>query len=251
MMQIEGLIASLEQAVSREIAPKDEMYHYPRANLPSDEAARIYYFETGRELAVHLIEHLAERGLDPRKLDLLDYAAGYGRVTRWLAPAFKSVTVTDLDPQMLEFQRRCHGVDGFVPSTDPAKLAAHTRTYDVVFVFSLFTHLPQTTWSKWLNAISRLVRPGGTLVFSVHSYEFFAQRNPERFGDRSTWNFTFWEGNETNGRLSEKQYGCSIVSDAYARAAIDGLPDFEFERLYKMGEFDRYHDMYVARRLGQ
>jgi hypothetical protein len=120
----------------------------------------------------------------------------------------------------------------------------------VVFVFSLFTHLPDTSWRDWLRALTGLVRPGGHFIFSTHSYELIAQLNPVEFGNPKTWieEFLFWEVNETNGRLQSSVYGSNVLKQSYVRRAVDELPGFELIYHYKGGEFDRYHDMYVIRK---
>jgi 2-polyprenyl-3-methyl-5-hydroxy-6-metoxy-1,4-benzoquinol methylase len=250
MKQSQEFLAAMEQEVKRVISPRDEMFIYARSQLPSEEATYTYYFETGKELATGLLQYLLGSGLDPEELDVLDFAAGYGRVTRWLVPVYRSVTMADLEQEMIDFHRQELGVEGFVSSHDPRILASHGQDYDIVFVFSLFTHLPSTSWRAWLNALAALVRPGGHLLLSTHSYELLAQMNPAQFGDPGTWveEFVFWEANETGGRLETSVYGSNVVKDSYVRNAINELEDIELIYYYKMGELDRYHDMYLIRK---
>jgi 2-polyprenyl-3-methyl-5-hydroxy-6-metoxy-1,4-benzoquinol methylase len=248
--QLQDFFSEMERQVCRTISPRDEMYMFARSKLPTEEATRTYYFDTGKELASGILRYLLATGLDPEKLDFLDFAAGYGRVTRWLLPTYRTVTVADLDQEMIDFHKREFGVQGFLSSTDPRILSSHRHDYDIIFVFSLFTHLPDTAWDAWLRALASLVRPGGHLIFSTHSYELFAQLEPARFGDPATWveEFVFWEDNETHGRLETSIYGCNIVKHSYVANAVNALPGFELGCRYKGGEFDRYHDMYVIRR---
>jgi 2-polyprenyl-3-methyl-5-hydroxy-6-metoxy-1,4-benzoquinol methylase len=247
-VETKELIERMDAGVVRAISAKDEMFNYVRTRMPDVATTETYYFDTGRELAVHLLDLLAGQGLDAEKMDLLDFAAGYGRVTRWFSRLFQSVTMSDLEQDMVDFQTRQFGVKGFVSGPDPAQVAAHPGRYDLVFVFSLFTHLPESTWRRWLAALAGLVRPGGRLVFSTHSYELFAVLNPGQFGDPASWKdeFLFWETNETEGRLSTAQYGCNIVKESFVRRAVEALPGFELTHRFRMGEFDRYHDINVA-----
>jgi 2-polyprenyl-3-methyl-5-hydroxy-6-metoxy-1,4-benzoquinol methylase len=250
MKQLQDFLSAMEQGVNRVISPRDETFIYARSQLPFDEAARAYYFDTGKQLATGLLQYLLSADLHPEQLDFLDFAAGYGRVTRWLVPAFGTVTVADLEQEMINFNRQEFGVSGFVSSVDSRILLSHCRDYDVVFVFSLFTHLPDKTWRAWLSALAGLVRPSGHLIFSTHSYELMAQLNPAQFGDPGTWveEFLFWETNETIGRLETSVYGCNVVKQSYVRSAVDELQGLELVGYYKGGEFDRYHDMYVIRK---
>jgi SAM-dependent methyltransferase len=171
-------------------------------------------------------------------------------VTRWLARAFRSVTAADLEPDMIDFQSRAHGVTGFVAPIEPDLIAGHSQRYDVIWVFSLFSHLPEPRWSAWLAALGRLLRPRGQLIFSTHSYELMAKVNPKRFGDPSTWvdDFVFWEANETGGRLATSLYGCSVVTPAHVGRAVAAMQGFSVVRHYKKGEFDPYHDVWAIGR---
>jgi hypothetical protein len=90
------------------------------------------------------LQYLLSAGVDPQLLDFLDFAAGYGRVTRWLVSAYGTVTVAEIEQDMIDFHTREFGVQEFVSSTDPRMLFLHDQDYDI-FVFSLFTHLPDRT----------------------------------------------------------------------------------------------------------
>lgn len=247
-MDTSEAFAKMDAEVVKTVSPRDEMFNYVQTRMPDVPSTENYYFNTGRELATNLVDYLAEQGLDSRNMSLLDFAAGYGHVTRWLLRLFGFVTMSDLEQDMVDFQGREFGGQGFVSGSDPAELAGHAGRYDVVFVFSLFTHLPQASWPKWLAALSGLVRSGGHLIFSTHSYELFAFLNPAQFGDPATWKdeFLFWQTNETQGRLDTEVYGCNIVKESYIMGAVAELPGFVVRRRYKMGEFDRYHDINVV-----
>jgi 2-polyprenyl-3-methyl-5-hydroxy-6-metoxy-1,4-benzoquinol methylase len=230
------------------ISPQCEMYRFASSRFSTDAETRDYYFETGFELANNLCEFLKEVGTNPYQEDLLDYAAGYGRVTRYFVPVFKSVTAADIAEDMITFHSQTLGIEGWVSPPDPAGLRARTDRYDVVFVFSLFTHLPRDTWSKWLAAIFSMVKENGYLVFSTHSYELFELIAPGKFDAKHKRDFVFWEANETEGRLPTSAYGCNIVTEKFVRKELSRLKTAEFIRRYRKGEFDRYHDIYIARK---
>lgn len=248
MHTFDYFLRKMETGVVRTISEKDEMFRYARSALPSDAEATAYYLDTGRELASALLKGLLESEIDPEAVDLLDFAAGYGRVSRWLAPVLRSVTVSDLEQDMLDFHRQVLGVAGFCSDPHPGATVGGGKTYDVVFAFSLFTHLPDASWPPWLNALSAALRPGGRLVFSTHSYELFALLNPAEYADHTNWSreFVFWMGNETGGRLEGHVYGSNITGESYVRRRIAETTHLQDVRRFAMGEFDRYHDIYVA-----
>ena len=162
-----GHSTTLLERIDRTIHPRCEMYGYARTQL-ENKRARAYYFETAHELVVRLQAVLEEQGTVLKTSSLLDFASGYGRFTRFFVHLFREVQVSDLEPEMLAYASRRFGVDGFLSSTDPAALS-NTRRFDVVFCFSLFTHLPASVWIDWLGALAGLVNEGGLLVFSTRS----------------------------------------------------------------------------------
>jgi len=247
----EWMMESVFPKINLTISPNDEVYHYAKSQIKDEEVTKTYYRDTGKKLAINLIDFLQHEGLSANNLDLLDFAAGYGRVTRWLVPCFKTVEMADTESDMLDFHRREYGISGFLINNDPRSLAQFDKTYDVIFVFSLFTHLPDRTWELWLQAISRMVRPKGFLVFSTHSYELFAELNPAQFGDPATWvePFLFWETNETNSRLETSVYGCTIVKDSFVRQVVDRLSGFRSVRHFTKNQFDLYHDIYIIQKI--
>ena len=249
MKNLEHYLQQMNAGVVTTISDKDEMFAFARSALPSDAEATAYYLDTGRELATSLLNLLIESGVAPDSVDLLDFAAGYGRVTRWLVSVLRSVTTVDLEPDMIDFHRRVLGVDGYCSSADPAVAIGGGKSYDLIFVFSLFTHLPDSKWLPWLAALAAALRTGGLLVFSASSYELFSLLNPAEYGDPGSWNreFVFWMDNETRGRLDESEYGCNISAESYVRRRVSETEGIVLVRRFRMGEFDRYHDIYVAR----
>ena len=75
---------------------------------------------------------------------LLDFASGYGRLTRHLVLALDPVRVwvSDIKDKAVAFQRRRFGVHGFPSTAEPDDLAV-TERFDLIFVGSLFSHLPE------------------------------------------------------------------------------------------------------------
>jgi hypothetical protein len=97
---------------------------------------------------------------------VLEFAAGFGRFTRHLAA--RDPGPRDglrHPPRSVDFLREQMGVDGFY-STHVSRDARDPRQYDLVFVLSMFTHLPPAMWAPWLRKLHAAVRPGGNLVFT-------------------------------------------------------------------------------------
>ena len=100
---------------------------------------------------------------------VLEFASGFGRFTRHLAAALPGrVTVSDVQPGTVDFAIEQFGVKGFYSSTRPEEvpLGGH---HDLVFVLSMFTHLPPAAWTPWIRRLAAPTAPGGALLVTIHS----------------------------------------------------------------------------------
>ena len=204
---------------------RDElMFHIRETYGLSPLEAHARYLRSGELYFDHLARVLGELGrLLPRTTSLLDFACGYGRVTRFLVTALEPsrVTVSDINPDAVDFVRATFGVRGFHSSADPDDVA-HDQRYDVVFVVSLFTHLSLAPWRAWLRRLSRMVARDGVLAFTVRAPDEITQLDP---GHRA-WTkeledgFRFGAWNETRGRLAGEYYGTTYVTDAFVRRIV-------------------------------
>jgi SAM-dependent methyltransferase len=104
----------------------------------------------------------------PRPFSFLDFASGYGRVTRHMKNVIPDavVTASDIHPAAVEFMRSV-GMSAVLSSRVPEEFNPG-QAFDVICVISFFTHLPRETWGRWLRCISRFLKPGGILVFTTH-----------------------------------------------------------------------------------
>jgi SAM-dependent methyltransferase len=146
----------------------------------------------------------------------LEFASGHGRFTRHLVKALgpERVTVSDVVPDAVDFARATFGVEGLLSSVTPEALAWE-QPYDVVFVLSLFSHLPERTWARWLASLYRAVKPGGLLVFSTHGAEA-AQRQSVALDAQG---FFFAPSSESQA-IEVAEYGTTFTSDAFVRRTL-------------------------------
>jgi 2-polyprenyl-3-methyl-5-hydroxy-6-metoxy-1,4-benzoquinol methylase len=166
-LQYELPDSDLFRRVNRTIDPRCEMYRFA-VKTTDEDSGHNYYFYSAHYLVERLLAVIAKAGISAERSSLLDFAAGYGRFSRFFIHVFENVTTSDLDPEMLRFCHREFGTSGLLSSMDPASVVPTPR-YDVVFCFSMFTHLPERLWRKWLDVLWGFVRPGGLLVFSTRS----------------------------------------------------------------------------------
>jgi SAM-dependent methyltransferase len=198
------------------IDARDEMLAFLLAASEGDrDRALATYFRSGLAIADAFGQVLAWRFGGPEGVGrLLDFASGYGRVSRFLLRGLprERVWVADVYPEAVRFQEERFGVRGLVSTVDPAAFSCAER-FDAVLVTSLFTHLPEERFVGWLAALAGLLRPGGLLAWSVHDQEVLAPGV-----DLPAGGILFEELSES-GSLAARDYGSSWVSESFVRAA--------------------------------
>ena len=222
------------EGLSRAIDERDDMLDFAIKLFEHDrDAALSNYFQNGFE-QFELVRHVA--GWRGRPGTMLDFASGYGRLTRFLVHEHLAgdVTVSDILTAGMEFQAAQFGVKTIVSTTRPEDFPVSGR-YDLIFVASLFTHLPAATFTAWLRKLAGLLEPEGLLVFSVHD---------ESIAPVAVDGIAFESYSESRV-LDANEYGSTWVTEAYVReqvAAVD--PAFACVRLPRA--LSDWQDVYVV-----
>lgn len=199
------------------IHPADQMFTFAAAIRGSDEIARSEYFRSGAHL-MHVLQQLVEWkfGSFANVPTLLDFASGYGRLTRFLVqhlPA-SNLWVSDIQADAVAFQEEQLGVHGFVSATNPDDLQCIQR-FDCIFVASLFSHLPETTFIPWLRKLYSLLNPGGLLIFTTHDE---SRLDPNYVRPESG---LWFHPDSEIAELDAQDYGVTFVTEAFMRKAIE------------------------------
>jgi SAM-dependent methyltransferase len=152
-----------------------------------------------------------------RPLRCLDFAAGFGRVTRWLAQGLggDQVWAAEVFLEAIAFQEATFGVQGVASAADPAAFDPRTD-FDCILACSFFSHVPPEAFVPWLERLWSLLRPGGVLVFSVVDAALLA-------GDRvapSTGGTAFQASSEIE-ELPGSEYGVLWADEEFVRSAVD------------------------------
>jgi len=201
------------------INPDDEMYIFTRDNMAQKETASYHYFEVGRE-CFKSIEHIMDSGGKSFEgiRSFLDFASGYGRVTRFLIQAVEQgkVWVSDIYRGAVDFQKKYFRVNGFYSENDPSKLQFPER-FEIIYVGSLFSHLPANRFRDWLSRLYEVVEDDGMLIFSTHGE--WLRPEGVQMGPSGCSFF----GQSESRSLSTDEYGCTYVTREWVESLADEL----------------------------
>ncbi len=231
----------LNGGVNLNIHVDDEMLRFflYTQGYPFDQAAAIY-LESGRLLWRTLRQVIAWRFGSPAPgLRILDFASGYGRVTRHMVAEVppENVWVSDIYAAGVAFQERQLGVHGVVSTTDPERIELPSG-FDCILVSSLFTHLPAARFTAWLRRLGQALAPGGMLLFSVHDLSL---RRPAENGPQDM----IFEPLSESASLALEEYGTAWVSESFVRAAVaEAMGDCAVHRIPR--GLASFQDLYVV-----
>lgn len=202
------------------------------------------YFKTGWQL-MHAVRQIASwrfGGFDHVRA-LLDFACGYGRFTRFLVTEMPPdrVWASDIYADGVSFVANELGVHGVVSVTDPDTYRVDQR-FDIISVASLFSHLPERTFTPWIRALYRLLTPEGVLLFSVQDESMLPES--ETMGGQG---IKFYAASESQ-LLDAQDYGTTYVAEAFVADAIGEATNHEAQYRRLPRGFGHHQDVYLVSR---
>ena len=206
------------------ISVRDEMYLYALNNAKGDRAeAGLRYYRNGSRIMDVVRDIIVRyRGGCDRLDSFLDFACGYGRLTRFgiqeMPPA--KIWVSDIDAAAVKFQIGQFGVNGIVSTTNPQDYHPTDR-FDVILASSFFSHVPEKTFAGWLQKLYSLLSDNGLLIFSVHDWTLFPGKmvGEVHFIPQSESQF-----------LDGQEYGTTYVRESFVRKAIGQCGEVKYQR---------------------
>ena len=226
------------------ISPQDRMFN-PVNGLPR-------YLSVGRSglrlILTAVVARLGYPGGDSPISTILDFGSAYGRVTRFLRAAFPEaqLTVTDLNRDAVDWCVANLGVsalEGDIPS----------NAFDLIFLGSVFTHVPPEVTAGLLTKLTSALRPNGILIFTTQGRYACAdiETHPERasyglsraqldiiLAGYKALGYGFAEYSPGRG------YGVSLIGRAWFDKQVGQQPDLT-QILFQEKGYDHHQDGYT------
>jgi SAM-dependent methyltransferase len=215
-----------------------------RAQVGPLHADAAFFLSSGKHNAELIRDVLAEAGTPVEQLEaLLDWGCGCGRVLRhWSDLSSTRVHGCDITPKMVKW---CNDNLPFVEATVnelTPPLPYDDASFDLVYAFSVMTHLSEELQHAWVREAGRVLKPGGYFVFSTLG-EYFVSR--DRLNDEERRSFE-------SGQLVvlyERSAGTSLCSAYHP-------PDYVRRELahdldvvaFRPAADDGRHDIHVLRK---
>jgi 2-polyprenyl-3-methyl-5-hydroxy-6-metoxy-1,4-benzoquinol methylase len=198
------------------IHPEDQMLrhslrHWGDANL---SVSQYYGVALQQHHAARQLLALAHPG-GTEGLAILDFACGWGRLLRFLTHSVppEQIWASEIQADAVRFVREEYGVSSVPSAFDPDEFRPG-RSFDFIWVASLFSHLPDTLFQRWISRLLELLTPSGVLCFSVIGERLLPANVP-----MPASGIHFENASEIE-ELDNRSYGTSFVTEDYVRRAI-------------------------------
>ena len=228
------------------ICEDDEMYLFSLKKLADDgddgTRALVRYYAIGRSV-LDTVKQVVEWhfGSFENVPSFLDFACGYGRFTRFLIQEMppEKIWVSDIYANAVKFQTEYLGVSGIVSTGKPENYLID-RKFDCILANSFFSHMPQRTFTNWLQNLYDLLTHNGILMFSVHD-----QCLLEPHIEMPAKGILFSPQSESQS-LDKEEYGTTYVTEKFVIELVEKVSGGKaFVHRIKKG-IGKFQDLYVV-----
>lgn len=207
------------------------------------------YFAGGAGDAQRLVAILDQLDLLGKGTRVLEFAAGYGRVTRHLLNLLPGDTLAacDIHPAAYDLLQSAIGVRAYQSTTVPEDLAIAEKQ-DFVFALSLFSHLPLATQGRWVKQLYGLLAPGGYLMFTTHG-EFAMRKLPDFFDPTFERAKGFgYQSASDQADLSSADYGTAVVTMPFVYDLVSDFVSGAEIVSFRSGAWFELQDEWIVRK---
>ena len=200
---------------------------------------------------------------------ILDFGCGWGRMTRPFLRDFPLTNIFGFEPNFL-FCTLARSLNPYITTFSGSYTPNNDLPacfFDLIFGWSIFSHLSLASLTAWLNEMERVLKPGGHCVFTtwggrflnrlrseeadqqagkeIHWYSALciaaAGSLDERLRQYNAGEFVWWDS------IGNPNYGEAFISRAFLQQTID-LERFKFT-IEKFDDETLAQDAFVLKRL--
>jgi SAM-dependent methyltransferase len=225
------------------IHENDFIFNHIHKNLNIEYDLAIQeYINVGLQSADKLLNIAKDLHINTSTSNILDFASGYGCVARHFFDKTKSENFycVDIHDEAISFLKDEIKVKAIKSSPIPEQFDLEAR-FDFIFVLSFFSHMPKSTFERWLVKLASLLTNKGFLLFTTHgmvSVDIIGSVDLDESG--------FWFApNSEQLDLNFNEYGTTVSSFSF----IYNLLEKNNMQLvyYKQGDWWGHQDTYIVK----
>jgi len=221
--------------------PRDQMLTHSLAEHRHADIALSQYFSIGIQ-QYRMLAQLIETCFGDAKNDIhvLDFACGFGRLLRFLRCGFPGMKIhaSEVQRDALDFCAAQFGVSAIPSAFDPKEFRPG-RSFDVIWVASLFSHLPQGLFEEWLRVLLSSLDERGVLCFSARAL-------PAAHSDAQAT--LLYSPDSENPELGAQHYGTTYVDPRWVRDLVENRFGDGMKMHYMPRALANEQDLYLVSR---
>jgi len=211
--------------------------------LPPDDIQRSFTSLAGRpnlEQALAFYQYIKSQHPLSEHMRVMDFGAGWGRIARFFLKDLDRSNLYTVEPapNAIELQKQT-GLNCRIIHSNPLPPIPDIagERFDIIYSFSVFSHLSEDYFTRWMRYFSEILSPDGTIVFTTRGRRWLGhiedtRYKPEVFGDYAEirrslddQQHLFYRDRPLDSRpLSGEWYGEAFVPRGYLAASH---PEFE------------------------
>lgn len=213
--------------------------------LVSGHRSAARFLRRGRAANNAIRNILRHNGIVAERFDaILDFGCGVGRIMRhWDLPHRDVLHGTDYNPRLVDWCRVYLKVAEFQVNTLSDKLSYRSESFDFIYAFSVFTHLSESLQLFWMDELSRVLKPGGHLMFTTHGKFFFSRLREEERVNFQAGQLVVRAAEQSGSNMCATFHPKAYVQEVVARDFV--MVDF----ISGSADTDLLQDIYLLRRL--
>ena len=154
-------------------------YGIPIPGLPPDDVQRNFTGDAGRSNLIEAFSFykFACEASGLRRLErprILDFGGGWGRVSRFFFRETPPdhIWIADCASEAIHWLRATGNRCNIVKNEPLPPLAGIAAGFNLIYAFSVFSHLSEQYFHAWADYLMGLLSPGGYLVFTTRGRQF-------------------------------------------------------------------------------